>query len=408
VGTGTAAGSTPEQLRHTLVGQLRDEGTVRTERVEAALRAVPRHLFLPGVPVERAYANDVVHTKHDAAGVVISAASQPSIVAIMLEQLEVRPGHRILEIGAGTGYNAALLGYLAGAGGAVTTVDVDEDITDAARQALTAAGSPNVAVIRGDGALGYPGSAPYHRIIATVGVWDLPPAWFGQLAPDGRLVVPLRLRGSVTRSVALERDPDGSGRWHSVSSEMCGFMPLRASVASDPRRTVPLTSDGSVTLEVHQDQDVDAAGLDGIFGHPRNEAWTGVMFADPESVEWLYVWLTCAIPNGLFTMPVRRIAIDQGVAAPMFRWGAMAVVDRDSLAYLTFGRRESGTEVGVIGHGPRGGELADTVAGQVRAWDREYRSRDVRLVVQPRGAGDPVTGQFTLSTPNNRLAISWD
>jgi protein-L-isoaspartate(D-aspartate) O-methyltransferase len=263
-------------------------------------------------------------------------------------------------------------------------------------------------VIRGDGALGYPDNAPYDKIIATVGVWDLPPAWFSQLAPGGRLVAPLRLRGSVTRSVALERAADSRDRWHSVSSEMCGFMPLRASVASDPRRTVALTSDGSVMIEVHQDQDIDAAGLDGIFGHPRNEVWTGVMFADPESVEWLYVWLTCTMPNGLFTMPVRRIAIDHGVAAPMFGWGTMAAVDTGSLAYLTFSERESGKEVGVIGHGPHGGELARAVAEQVRVWDREYRSRAIRLVIQPRATEQPAVGQFALVTPSNRLVISWD
>jgi protein-L-isoaspartate(D-aspartate) O-methyltransferase len=401
-------GSTPEHLRHSLVDQLRAEGSVRTERVEAALRAVPRHAFLPGVPFRQAYANDVVRTKFDTAGVAISSASQPSIVAIMLEQLAVRPGERILEVGAGTGYNAALLGYLTGADGTVTTIDVDEDIADAARRALDAAGFGNVTVIRGDGALGHPEGGPYDKIIATVGLWDLPPAWFSQLAPGGRLVVPLRLRGSVTRSVALERVAGEPDQWHSVSSEMCGFMPLRASVASDPRRTVPLTGDGSVTLEVQQDQDIDPAALDGIFGYPRSEAWTGVTLGHREAEGWLYVWLTCTVPSGLFLMPVRRTAIDRGEVAPMFDWGAMAAIDTGSVAYLTFGEHESGNEVGVIGHGPRGGELARAVAEQVRVWDREYRSHGARLVIQPRTTERPVTGQFTLLTPGNRLVISWE
>jgi protein-L-isoaspartate(D-aspartate) O-methyltransferase len=212
----------------------------------------------------------------------------------------------------------------------------------------------------------------------------------------------------VTRSVALERVAGGHDQWRSVSSEMCGFMPLRASVASDPRRTVPLTGDGSVTLEVQQDQDIDPAALDGIFGHPRSEAWTGVTFGGREEEAGLFAWLTCIVPNGLFLMPVRRIAIDRGEVAPAFEWGAMAVIEQDSLAYLTFGQRESRTEVGVIGHGPRGGELAREVAEQVRIWDREYHSHGIRLVIQPRTTEQPVTGQFTLLTPSHRLVISWD
>ena len=207
---------------------------MRSDEVEDALRAVPRHLFLPGTPLPSAYANDVVVAKRDSASVPISSASQPSMVARMLEQLQVAPGMRILEIGAGTGYNAALLAYLAGAEGHVTTVDVDADLVARASGALANAGFPDVYVAQADGALGYPGGAPYDRVIATVGAWDLPLAWLDQLAPDGRLVVPLRLRGSVTRSIAFERDKSADDRWRSVASEMCSFMPLRGGIADDP------------------------------------------------------------------------------------------------------------------------------------------------------------------------------
>jgi protein-L-isoaspartate(D-aspartate) O-methyltransferase len=409
-------GSHADQLRATLVAQLLETGMVRTRPVEAAMRAVPRHVFLPGVPLRRAYANDVVQTKRDADGVPISAASQPSIVGAMLEQLDVRPGMRILEIGAGTGYNAALLSYLTGGGGEVVTVDVDEDIAAGARAALAAAGTANVTVLRGDGALGASGYAPFDRVIATVGVWDLPLAWQEQLAPGGRIVAPLRLRGGVTRSIAFQR-PDGippgaPTALHSVSSEMCGFMPLRASIASDPRRTVPLTPSADVTLEVQQEQDADPKLLAGVLETERAHAWTGVSFADVASAEWLYLWLTCTLPGGLFGMAVRPSAAERGIIAPMFRWGAMATVAGDSLAYLTFGDGDADAprDVGVIGHGTRGPELAEEVAQQIRVWDRDYRTKTAEFAIRPlttAGADEHNPGEFIIRTPNNLITVSW-
>ena len=427
-------GTHAEQLRDALVDELLEAGMVRTPRVEVAMRTVPRHVFLPGTPLRRAYANEVVQTKRDADGVPISAASQPSIVGAMLEQLGVSPRMRILEIGAGTGYNAALLAYLTGDRGEVVTVDVDDDIVAGARTALAAAGAANVTVLRGDGALGAPGFAPFDRIIATAGLWDLPLAWQEQLAPGGRIVAPLRLRGSVTRSIAFQRPSDarpGETALHSVSSEMCGFMPLRASVASDPRRLVPLTPGGDVTLEVQQEQEADPELLRGVLDTERATVWTGVGFTDVASAEWLYLWLTCALPGGLFGVAVQPSAADQGVMAPMFRWGAMATVAGDSLAYLTFGpvaadgdddtAADSAAgggeprEVGVIGHGPRALELAGFVADQVRAWHLGYRTRTAEFTIRPIAAAeagarqaegnDP--GEFTIRTPNNLITVSW-
>jgi protein-L-isoaspartate(D-aspartate) O-methyltransferase len=404
-------GTTAESLRHALVGQLLERGIVRIGPVEHALRAVPRHLFVPAVPVQQAYADEPVYTKHDAAGTSISAASQPAIVAIMLEQLQARPGQRILEIGAGTGYNAALLAHLAGEHGQVTTVDVDQDLTDSARSALARAGYANVRVILGDGALGHAASAPYDRIIATVGTWDLPPAWLAQLAPAGRVVVPLRLRGSITRSVALERD---GSCWRAVSSEMCGFMPLRASIAGDPRRIIPLTDDGSVTLQAHQDQDVNPGALAGVLTRPRSQEWTGVTFGTRESAEWMDLWLACTMGNAVSRMPVQRQAVDTGLVTPMFRWGAMATAEDDTLAYLTFRpappARDGAArnEVGITAHGSRSADLAAKVAAQIRTWDRDYRTRTPRILIHPASVPGPLTGQFTFATPNNRLVISWE
>ncbi|MDQ7828157.1 MAG: DUF309 domain-containing protein [Armatimonadota bacterium] len=172
-----------------LVATLREQGYVRSPRVEQAFRSVPRHLFLPHVAMEVAYSEEAVVTRRDPSGMPISSSSMPAIMAAMLEQLDVRPGHRVLEIGAGTGYNAALLAALAGPTGRVTTVDLDEDIVQEARAHLADAGFAAQVVCR-DGWLGVEEDAPFDRIVATVGVWDLSPHWVEQLREGGVLVIP--------------------------------------------------------------------------------------------------------------------------------------------------------------------------------------------------------------------------
>jgi SAM-dependent methyltransferase len=128
----------------------------------------------------------------------------------MLEQLDVRPGHRVLEIGAGTGINAALLAHLAGPDGQVTTIDVLPEAADRARRHLAAAGYSTVQVITGDGARGHEPGAPFDRIIATTAAWDIYPDWTAQAAPDARLVIPLRIAGSPARSPSpAAANPEG-------------------------------------------------------------------------------------------------------------------------------------------------------------------------------------------------------
>jgi protein-L-isoaspartate(D-aspartate) O-methyltransferase len=210
------------QLRERLVATLCDASVLRDQPVRAALTKVPRHLFLPGVPLEQAYADTAIPT-HWRDQIAISSASQPAIVGIMLQQLRVPLGANVLEIGAGTGYNAALLSELVGRAGSVTTLDIDPEIVAEATQHLAAAGYTEVHVITGDGAAGWPSGAPYDRIILTAGASDIAPAWFSQLQDEGVLVLPLWL-GGLELSVAF-RKHDGS--LVGESQTPCGFMRLR-------------------------------------------------------------------------------------------------------------------------------------------------------------------------------------
>ncbi len=236
--------SAADRARDALVDALCASGRIRSGVVADAFRAVPRDLFLPGCTVAEAYADDAVAVQH-VDGVATSSASQPSMVAIMLEQLDLRPGQRVLEIGAGTGWNAGLMARIVGPAGAVVSVDIDAGLVDDARRHLAAAGVPGVALIVGDGALGHAPGAPYDRIVLTVGSADVRPEWVAQLAPGGRLLLPLDLRGSQV-SVALDLGPDGVLRSRSLRS--CGFIRLRgtAAVAADPG--VPLPGGGHLEL----------------------------------------------------------------------------------------------------------------------------------------------------------------
>jgi protein-L-isoaspartate(D-aspartate) O-methyltransferase len=225
-----------EQRNRQLIAYLLETGVLRDSRVRDAFAATPRHLFLPDLALDDVYQDAAIPTKRGAGGHAISSSSQPAIMAIMLEQLRVELGQRVLEIGAGTGYNAALLAHLAEPGGFVVSVDYEEDICADARRHLATAGAEGVRVEQADGAGGWPESSPYDRIELTVGADDVTRAWFEQLAAGGRLVVPLQLAGPLQLSVGFRREPD---RLVSDTVTYCGFMPLRGEAHFEPGGAQP-------------------------------------------------------------------------------------------------------------------------------------------------------------------------
>jgi protein-L-isoaspartate(D-aspartate) O-methyltransferase len=380
--------SEPARLRERLADRVVAANRIGSERVAAALHAVPRHLFLPGLPPERAYRDAAIVTKRDPAGQPISSSSQPAIMAIMLDQLNLAPGHRVLEIGAGTGYNAALMSHIVGPEGQVTSVDIDPELTARARQHLASAGFADVRVVCADGIEGAPEGAPYDRVIATVGVADLAPAWLAQAAAQARIVVPLDVRGTQL-SVAFEQDGP-AGPWASRSLAPCGFMRMRGSLAG-PERVVTLAPGLSMLLPegilAGQPDLADHGALAALLDGPPAQHPTGVRAGPAHLFFGLGLWLAGREPRSC------RLTDERGdgslVAAPLRGPGwhsTLGIADADGIAVITADPPPgadpagdgtdgpAGSEpmptLGTAGYGPHGEQLAADLRAQVRAWDQ--------------------------------------
>jgi len=252
------------ELVRALAARLTAAGALRTSRWITAFETVPRHLFVPRffadpahaaswelvdgtAPGQRerwlelVYRDTALVTQLGERGSLLSSSSQPSLMARMLEALDFTGGERVLEIGTGTGYHAALL--CAGLGSElVTSVDIDAALVRAARDRLRELGHTPVLAV-GDGADGYPGGAPYDRIIATCSLPQVPAAWIGQVAPGGLILVNL-YRDLGGGALALLRVSGEQASGH-FASFFGGFMPTRTIT------TVPL-GDAFGLVTAHQ------------------------------------------------------------------------------------------------------------------------------------------------------------
>lgn len=168
-----------------MVAGLRGRGLTFSRRVEEALLQVPRHLFLPEDVRSHAYRDTPLPIGD---GQTVSA---PHMVAVMAEALDLHEGQKVLEIGAGSGYNAAVMAELVGPRGRVITLERHPSLAEKAAQVLREAGYSNVQVVVGDGSLGYPEEAPYDRISVTCGAPRVPGPLAEQLRDGGLMVIPV-------------------------------------------------------------------------------------------------------------------------------------------------------------------------------------------------------------------------
>ncbi len=343
-----------------MVAGLAERGEL-DQRWRAAFSEVPRHAFIPElvwcqdrdvagdcdlVPLHRAedpqrwlelaYANASVCTQVDdghpasesgCGFEVTSSASMPAVVAQMLGALEVEPGMRVLEIGTGTGYNAALLAHRLGAH-RIVSVEIDPDVAEHARRALTAAGYGSVTVITGDGADGYPPGVPYDRVIATAAAAEVPYAWVAQTRAGGLVLTPWGSAYYPGGLLTLRVDRDGTATGRIVGP--ASFMWLRGQRI--PRYTLDRIRrrDEGATVSItdlHPGQvasDPNAATAIGLrvpwcenFYHAESSHTGALYLVDQRSRSWATLHLTTDPPYAVRQYGQRKLWDEVETA---YRW----------------------------------------------------------------------------------------
>ena len=189
-----------QQRLEDLIIIMKKSGFLNDDKVESAIRKIPRHEFVPTSLKEEAYEDIPLQIMKN------QTISQPSVVSRMTEWLDVREGQKILEIGSGSGWQTAILSYLVGHG-KVYSIERHSELAEFAKKNLDKLGITNAYVILGDGSLGFPEESPFNRIIITAACKRIPERLLGQLSTDGLLVAPV---GEFPQSlVLLKKTSDG-------------------------------------------------------------------------------------------------------------------------------------------------------------------------------------------------------
>lgn len=327
---------------------------------QQAFTDTPRHVFVPDHSLTDAYSMTALVTQWRTADEhgnkrPSSSASSPSAVGVMLEQLAVQDHHRVLEIGTGSGYNAALLCHRLGSSN-VYSNDLDPALVDRAQGALASLGYRPI-LVAADGYAGLPSDAPYDRILATCAINHVPPEWIRQLTEGGRIVAPLA-GNSANPLLILDKSAPDEVTGHFDNSNV-GFMPLRHDVASplgpgetagssaagmahygttttDPRRVHEARPELALFCQLHvpglqfgygtdSEQSTDHADATRIIAH-TGEAVANVSFR-PEHGRWPVIQRG---PQRIWDTIETAVALWDHLAQPdLSRFGVSALDDVD-------------------------------------------------------------------------------
>jgi protein-L-isoaspartate(D-aspartate) O-methyltransferase len=422
-----------QKYQHALVEQLKKARVLTTPQVEAAFRKVPRHLFLPDEPLDKVYSDVAIVRKRGEEGQWTSSSSQPAIMAIMLEQLDLQPGQRVLEIGTGTGFNAALIASIVGPGGNVVTVDIQPDLIEDARACLDAAGYDQVQTIVGDGGYGYPAGAPYDRVILTVGSDVITHAWKEQLAPGGILVLPFAIVGPQ-QSVAFEKRGE---ELVSRSIHPCGFMPLQGAFAATQTVRTPLGEDPRLFLMTRSGKElpVEVDVIADWLRQAGSDRGTGVTVTRDELERDLFTWIGLQElqeeqqPGLLATLGAMGELADQNLIPSLAgmggEWKAMysaVLVEADGMAalmrppgqtapFINVMHPEDNTpfELYVRQLGP-GTHASQRMLNYVQNWDQADRPTSLRWQIRTlpaETAYQPAADEFLVEKPWTKLVVRY-
>ena len=405
----------PDAARARMASDLRRHGHPLSGSVYTAFAHVPRHVFVPEMG-SAAYRDEAFVIKCGPDGLPVSSSSQPAMMAIMLDQLGLEPGHRVLEIGTGTGYNAAVMSEVVGPGGEVVTVDIDPELVARARSSLLAAGYDTVTVKCADGGYGDPQGAPFDRIIVTAGAWDIAPAWLGQLGSGGRLVLPLSIRG-IQVSVGLQRAGEV---WLSTSAWRCGFVRMLGAFAG-PEEVISLGEPWALAFQVSDGCPVDTRAMRAALAadHAADEPASAAL-ATVADVADLDLWLTMTADH-LDRLTVVSAPGGWPRLAPVPPFGALlaSATDADELGIAILMPTDAGRPepsagwpgVVVRGLGPGGPDLSVDLAALSARWADLGRpgSHDLGILVWPgsRVPEEPLDDWLVLERPSVTIAAGW-